>query len=83
LETQLNTREFAKKLGKQPSTLHAAVCRQGSYYGIRPQKLPDGTLLWPDDAVEQLVEYAKLNGACDKAKKARDALAAKRAGASS
>jgi hypothetical protein len=31
------------------------LCRRGSYYGIRPAKLPNGRLLWPGDAVERLL----------------------------
>jgi len=77
----VNTRELATRLGKQPHTLHAAYCRKGSYFGLKPAKLPDGALLWPDDSVEQLLAFAAENGTLDKPRKAREALAAKRAAA--
>lgn len=77
----MNTRELASRLGKQPQTLYAAICRNGSYYGIRPEKLPDGALLWPDDTVERLIEIAKRDGAPDRTQKAREVLAQRRAAA--
>jgi hypothetical protein len=75
----LNTRELATRLGKQPHTLHASYCRNGHYFSLVPLKLPDGTLMWPDDSVDQLLEYARANGVQDKPRKAREVLAAKRA----
>lgn len=75
----MNTRELATRLGNQPHTLHAAYCRNGHYFGVFPEKLPNGTLLWPDDAVERLVEAAKKTPPIDKCKKAREVKAAKRA----
>ena len=75
----MNTRDLAAKLGKQPQTFHAAICRRGSYYGLRPEKLPDGSLLWPDDSVERLLEFARQFGVVDKAKNARDRRAAAQA----
>jgi hypothetical protein len=77
----VNTRELASHLGKQPQTLHAAICRNGSYYGIRPEKLPDGSLLWPENSVERLIEYAKNKGAIDRTKKALEVLSQRRAAA--
>ena len=75
----MNTRKLADLLNRQPHTLHAAYCRKGSYLGLVPSKLPDGSLLWPDDAVEQLIEMAKTTPPLDKCKKAREVKAAKRA----
>lgn len=77
----MNTREFASRIGNQPQSLHAAICRHGSYYGIRPEKLPNGTLIWPDNSVELLIEYAKSKGAIDKSRKARETLAQRRVAA--
>lgn len=75
----MKTRELASNLGKQPQTLIARYCRTGSYFGLVPQKLPCGSLMWPDDAIERLIKYAKERGASDRAAKAREAKAVKRA----
>jgi hypothetical protein len=49
------TSEIASDLGIQPESMHARICRTGSYFGIRPQKLPNGRLLWPDDTLDLLL----------------------------
>lgn len=49
------TAALAKRLGIQPQSIRAAVCRKGDYYGVAPTRLPNGRLLWPDDAFEKLV----------------------------
>lgn len=55
MHTQHPTTEaFAARLGIKPESIRAALCRTGSYFGIRPIKLPNGRLLWPADAVERL-----------------------------
>jgi hypothetical protein len=48
------TETLARRLGLLPQSLRAAICRNGSYYGIKPIKLPNGRLLWPADAFERL-----------------------------
>lgn len=73
----MNTRDLASRLGKQPQTLVARVCRTGSYFGLVPQKLPCGSLAWPEDSLDRLVAYAKDHGTPDRAAKARAAKAAK------
>ena len=73
----MNTRDLAGKLGKQPQTLVARLCRTGSYFGLVPQKLPCGSLVWPDDSLDRLVSFAKESGVSDRAAKARAAKAAK------
>lgn len=45
------TETLARRLGLRPQTLRAAICRNGHYYGLRPAKLPNGRLLWPDNAL--------------------------------
>ncbi|MDZ7809987.1 MAG: hypothetical protein U5L11_07250 [Arhodomonas sp.] len=42
------------------SGLEAIVA--GSYYGIRPGRLPNGRLLWPADTVERLLGEAGDDG---------------------
>jgi len=51
---ELTTAALAQRLGLQPQTLRAAVCRQGNYFGITPGRLPNGRLLWPSDSFERL-----------------------------
>lgn len=50
----MTSHQFARLLGIQAQSLHAAVCRSGGYYGIHPTKLPNGRLVWPEDAFERL-----------------------------
>jgi hypothetical protein len=39
----------------EPDTLRVALCRNGSYYGVKPLKLPNGRLAWPNDTVERIL----------------------------
>lgn len=43
----LRTAEFAALNSAKTQTIHKHYCQKGSYYGVRPQKLPSGRLLWP------------------------------------
>lgn len=51
----MTTNDFAKPFGIKGTSIHRRVCLTGSYFGVTPTKLPNGRLLWPDDAVEQLI----------------------------
>lgn len=55
----LTTEQLAEKLHVKPNTIRSALCRTGSYMGIRPTKLPNRFLAWPDDAVERLVDQSQ------------------------
>jgi hypothetical protein len=55
----LSTQDFARAIGLQPESIRVHLCRRGSYYGIRPGKLPNGRLLWPMDAVERLLRIRR------------------------
>lgn len=55
------TAALAKRLGIQPQSIRAAICRKGDYYGVTPTRLPNGRLLWPDDAFEKLVRAGASN----------------------
>lgn len=44
------TELFASKYHVKPESVISRVCRTGSYFGIRPQRLPNGRLDWPDNA---------------------------------
>lgn len=51
----LTTEQFAEVLHGKPSTIRTRLCKTGSFYGIRPIKLPSGRLLWPAEAVQAFV----------------------------
>ena len=48
----LTTEQFAELLHGKPSTIRTRLCKTGSFYGIRPIKLPSGRLLWSTEAVQ-------------------------------
>ncbi len=50
----LTTEQLADALHLKAQSLRAAVYRCGHYYGLRPKRLPNGRLLWPDDALIRL-----------------------------
>lgn len=50
-----STNELADELRLQPQSLRKRYSQQGSYFGVRPEKLPNGRLRWPADALTQLV----------------------------
>ena len=52
----ITTENFANSIGCKPSSIRVRLCETGSYFGVKPHKLPSGRLLWPTDAVQQLIE---------------------------
>lgn len=48
----LTTEQFAEALHGKPSTIRTRLCKTGSFYGIKPIKLPSGRLLWSAEAVQ-------------------------------
>lgn len=52
----LTTEQLADLLHGKPSTIRTRLCKTGSFYGIRPVKLPSGRLLWPASAVQNLLD---------------------------
>lgn len=51
----LTTEELAIVAKTKPCTIRTRLCKTGSYYGIKPVKLPSGRLLWPAEAVQALL----------------------------
>ena len=45
----ISTEAFAARNLVKPESVLSRLCRTGSYFGIRPVKLENGRLLWPDD----------------------------------
>lgn len=54
-KSNISTEQFAHALNGKPSTIRTRLCKTGSFYGIRPNKLPSGRLLWPLADVEALL----------------------------
>lgn len=48
----LTTEQFAEVLHGKPSTIRTRLCKTGSFYGIKPIKLPSGRLLWSAEAIQ-------------------------------
>ena len=47
-ETYISTEAFGAAIGGiKPQSIRVQLCRTGSYFGIRPSKLPNGRLAWP------------------------------------
>lgn len=42
-----STEEFAALNLVKPQSVRSRYCREGSYFGAKPKKLPNGRLLWP------------------------------------
>lgn len=57
----ISTEVLARSLGLKPQSIRAAVCRRGSYFGLRPVRCPNRRLLWPADAVERLTAGQTVN----------------------
>ena len=49
------TEQLAEKVYGSPNTIRTRYCKDGSYYGIKPIKLPSGRLLWPAVEVEAML----------------------------
>lgn len=43
----LTTEELAIENGILPQSIRVRLCRTGSYFGLRPEKRPNGRLIWP------------------------------------
>lgn len=52
---KLTTEEFAAFIQIKSQSIRKRYCQTGSYFGVRPVKLPNGKLRWPSDAIEQLM----------------------------
>jgi hypothetical protein len=52
---RLTTRELANLAGVTPEGIRVQLCRAGTYFGLRPERLPNGRLIWPADSFERLL----------------------------
>lgn len=51
---RLTTEDLAQALALQPQSIRKRFSQTGQYFGLRPDKMPNGRLMWPSDAVDQL-----------------------------
>lgn len=58
INPMLTTTQFARALALEPQSIRKRLSQTGSYFGIRPSKLPNGKLRWPSDGAELLLKGA-------------------------
>ncbi len=56
----MSTEELAKAVGLKPESIRVRLCREKSYYGVVPVKLPNGRLLWPKDSLDRLTQRREV-----------------------
>jgi hypothetical protein len=49
---QVTTEQLAELIHGKPNSIRTRLCKTGSFYGIKPIKLPSGRLLWPTDKIQ-------------------------------
>ena len=54
-----STKAFAASLGIKPESLNSHLSRFGSYYGVRPKKLPNGRSRWPSNGKDLIKRQGK------------------------
>lgn len=52
--TGLTTKEFAQQLRIQEASIRRRYCLFGSYFGVKPTKLANGKLIWPENAFDTI-----------------------------
>jgi len=62
-ENGLTTSQLARLALTTPGNIRTRLCQTGSFFGLKPLKLPSGRLLWPADSLERLAAYRKQGGA--------------------
>ena len=50
----MSTDELAIALGIKPQSIRTRFCITGSYFSLRPTKMPNRRLMWPCDSIERL-----------------------------
>jgi len=56
-EYGLSTKRLAVLALTTPGSVRVRLCETGSFYGIKPLKLPSGRLLWPADSLARLAAF--------------------------
>lgn len=60
LQENLSTKDLARAIGIEAASIRVHLCRRGSYFGITPQRLPNGRLVWPGDAPQRLLDQGRI-----------------------
>jgi hypothetical protein len=55
----LSTEKLAALLDLRAQSIRKRYCETGAYFCIRPVKMPNGRLMWPEDSVDQLAGATK------------------------
>ncbi len=58
----VTTTALADAIGIKPESIRSHISRKGEYYGVVPQKLPNGRLIWPEDSLERIMNRGARNG---------------------
>ena len=53
---RLTTETFAARFGVKGATVRRNLCVSGHFLGLKPIKLPNTRLLWPDATPEEICE---------------------------
>jgi hypothetical protein len=64
----LSTDEIAKLFRVNPGSVRAHLSRHGSYFGIKPKKLPNRRLLWSRAEAERLLREGGLEATAEEAR---------------
>jgi len=59
----LTTNQLARIALTTPGNIRVRLCQTGSFFGVKPLKLPSGRLLWPADSLKRLAAYRKPEAA--------------------
>lgn len=54
----LTTDELAERLHVRPQSIRKRYSQTGAYFSVRPVKMPNRRLMWPANAIEQLMGAA-------------------------
>lgn len=57
LRAFLTTEELASSLSMNAQSIRKRYSQTGSYFGVKPIKLPNGKLRWPADSIDQLTGH--------------------------
>ena len=57
---QVTTEQLATLIHGKPNSIRTRLCKTGSFYGIKPTKLPSGRLLWPAAQVQAFLNGEEL-----------------------
>jgi hypothetical protein len=56
-ENGLTTNQLARLAITTPGNIRVRLCQTGSFFGVKPLKLPSKRLLWPADSLARLAAF--------------------------